>query len=89
MIDNNQTIYLSPSKLNLFQECPLKGKMLIPRPLDIEDIIKKVKKGKLITQEKIREILARKFKVKVTCPKLLLTFFYNFYFIFDVSNSVT
>ena len=45
-----------------------KGKMLIPRPLDIEDIIKKVKKGKLITQEKIREILAKRFKVKVTCP---------------------
>ena len=45
-----------------------KGKMLIPRPLDIDAIIRKVKKGRLITQEKIREILAKKFKVKVTCP---------------------
>jgi len=45
-----------------------KGKMLLPKPLDIEDIIRKVKKGKLITQEKIREILAKKFKAKVTCP---------------------
>ena len=45
-----------------------KGKMLIPKPLDVDAIIRKVKKGRLITQEEIREILAKKFKVKVTCP---------------------
>jgi len=44
-----------------------KGKMLIPKPLDIDAIIRKVKKGKLITQEKIREILTKRFKVRVTC----------------------
>ena len=45
-----------------------RGKMLIPKPLDVDAIIRKVKKGKLITQEKIREILTKRFKVKATCP---------------------
>jgi len=45
-----------------------KGKMLIPKPLDVEAVIKKVPRGKLITQQQIREMLATKFKVKVTCP---------------------
>jgi alkylated DNA nucleotide flippase Atl1 len=40
-----------------------KGKMLIPKPLDIDVLIRKVKKGKLITQEQIREKLAKDFKV--------------------------
>lgn len=45
-----------------------KGKMLIPKPLDINDLICKVKKGKLVTQAQIREKLAEEFKVNVTCP---------------------
>ena len=45
-----------------------KGKMLIPKPLDVDAIIRRVKKGNLITQEQIREQLAKKFKVNVTCP---------------------
>lgn len=45
-----------------------KGRMLIPKPLDIDTLIRKVKKGKLVTQEQIREKLARDFKVNVTCP---------------------
>ncbi|MCD6528066.1 MGMT family protein [bacterium] len=45
-----------------------KGKMLIPNPLDIKVLIGKVKKGKLITQEKIREKLTKKFKVNAACP---------------------
>jgi len=45
-----------------------KGKMLIPKPLDIDALIRKVKKGKLITQEQIRKKLAKKFMVRVTCP---------------------
>jgi len=44
------------------------GKMLIPKPLDVDALIRKVRKGKLITQSHIREKLARDFKVQVTCP---------------------
>lgn len=45
-----------------------KGKMLIPKPLDIDALIRKVKKRRLITQEQIREKLAKDFKTNVTCP---------------------
>jgi len=44
------------------------GKMLIPRPLDVDALIRKVKKGKLVTQALIRERLAKDFGVDVTCP---------------------
>jgi hypothetical protein len=44
------------------------GKMLIPSPLDVEALIRKVKKGKLVTQDEIRKRLAKDFKVDVTCP---------------------
>jgi len=44
------------------------GKMLIPRPLDVDALIRQVKRGELITQEQIREKLAKDFKVDVTCP---------------------
>ena len=45
-----------------------KGKLLVPKPLDVDALIRKIKKGKLITQEQIREKLARDFKVNATCP---------------------
>jgi len=44
-----------------------KGKMLIPKPLDIDALIRKVPEGKLITQSQIREKLAKDFKVNVAC----------------------
>ena len=44
------------------------GKMLIPRPLDVDALIRKVKKGKLVTQDQIRKRLAKDFNVNVTCP---------------------
>jgi len=44
------------------------GKMLIPRPLDVDALIRKVKKGKFVTQNQIRERLAKDFGVDVTCP---------------------
>lgn len=44
------------------------GKMLIPRPLNVDALIRKVKKGKLVTQSQIREKLAKDFKADVTCP---------------------
>ena len=44
------------------------GKMLIPRPLDVDALIRRVEKSKLITQAQLRERLARDFKVDFTCP---------------------
>ena len=45
-----------------------KGKMLIPKPLDVDALIQKVKKGKLVTQNQIREKLAKDYNVNCTCP---------------------
>lgn len=45
-----------------------RGKMLVPRPLDVDALIRKVKKGKLVTQAQIRERLAKDFHVDHACP---------------------
>ncbi len=45
-----------------------RGKMLIPRPLDVDALIRKVPRGKLVTQAQIRETLARACKADVACP---------------------
>jgi len=44
------------------------GEMLIPKPLDVDALIRRVEKGKLITQGQLRERLAGDFKVDFTCP---------------------
>ncbi len=44
------------------------GKMLIPRPLDLDALVRKVPKGKLVTQDQLREKLARDYNVCATCP---------------------
>ena len=43
-----------------------KGKILIPKALDIEQLINKTKKGELLTNDIIRETLAKKKKVQLT-----------------------
>ena len=43
-----------------------KGKILIPNALDIERLIKKTKKGELLTNDIIRETLAKEKKVLLT-----------------------
>lgn len=45
-----------------------RGKMLIPRPLDVDALIRRVKKGKLVTIGQIRERLARDHGADLTCP---------------------
>jgi len=45
-----------------------RGKMLIPKPLDVDALIRKVEEGKLITDKQIRERLARNFHADLTCP---------------------
>ena len=44
------------------------GTMLIPKPLDVDALIRKTKKGRLVTVSEIRARLARDNKVDVTCP---------------------
>jgi hypothetical protein len=44
------------------------GKMLIPRPLDVDAVIRRVRKGKLTRSVDIRERLALDNSVDVTCP---------------------
>lgn len=43
-------------------------KLLIPNPKDIDELMRKVKKGKLVTVDQIREKLAKKFHTDTTCP---------------------
>ena len=45
-----------------------KGMMLIARPLDVDALMKKVRKGKLTTVNHIRAKLASDHKVDFTCP---------------------
>ena len=44
------------------------GTMLIPKPLDVDALIRKTKKGKLVTVAEIRSRLARDNKADVACP---------------------
>ncbi|HEV8377419.1 MAG TPA: hypothetical protein VGP99_01110 [Tepidisphaeraceae bacterium] len=44
------------------------GKMLIPTPLMVDEIIRRVRRGRLITNGIIRATLAKKMRADVTCP---------------------
>ncbi len=44
------------------------GTIVIPAPKEVDKIMKKVPKGKLITINQIREILARKHNTTICCP---------------------
>ena len=41
---------------------------VVPRPLDVDYVMKKVPKGKLITVSEIRQELAKKYKTTICCP---------------------
>ena len=45
-----------------------KGRMLIPRPLDVDALIGEVREGNLVSVSQIRERLARDCEVDYTCP---------------------
>ena len=42
--------------------------MLIPKPLDVDALVRRVQRGKLATVDQIRERLARDFGADLTCP---------------------
>jgi hypothetical protein len=44
------------------------GMMVIPKPLDVDALIRKTKRGELVTVSEIRSRLARDNKVDVACP---------------------
>jgi len=44
------------------------GTCVIPAPIEVDEIMKKVPKGKLITINEIRQILAKKHKATIGCP---------------------
>ena len=45
-----------------------RGRMLIPKPLHVDALVRQVEKGKLATVEQIRERLARDAQADLTCP---------------------
>lgn len=44
------------------------GMMVIPAPFEVDEVMKKVPKGKLITINEIRQILAKEHNVNFCCP---------------------
>ena len=44
------------------------GTVAIPAPMEVNEIMKKVPKGKLITINEIRQIVAKKHKATIGCP---------------------
>ncbi|NIU38647.1 hypothetical protein GWN65_01360, partial [Candidatus Bathyarchaeota archaeon] len=44
------------------------GTVLIPAPMEVDEMMRKVPEGKLITINEIRSALARKHKASIGCP---------------------
>jgi alkylated DNA nucleotide flippase Atl1 len=44
------------------------GTVVIPKPLEVDAIMRKVPKGKLVTINQIREVVAKKHKATIGCP---------------------
>ena len=45
-----------------------RGRLLIPKPLDVDALMRQVEKGKLITVNQIRGRLAKDYGADLTCP---------------------
>ena len=45
-----------------------RGRMLVPKPLDVDALMRRIEKGKLATMDQIRERLAKDFHADLTCP---------------------
>ena len=63
-IQEPKVVTIPPKMRKRFGE----GTMLIPRPLDVDAMIRTVKRGSLVTQSQIRSALAGRFHADVTCP---------------------
>lgn len=45
-----------------------KGTMVIPAPMEVDEVMRRVPEGKLITIDRIRKILAQKHNATICCP---------------------
>ena len=63
--EDHSKIILVPPRM---QKSLGSGTMLIPKPLDVDAMIRKTKKGQLITSAEIRYRLARDNRVDTVCP---------------------
>ncbi|MCK4627312.1 MAG: MGMT family protein [Phycisphaerae bacterium] len=45
-----------------------RGTVVIPAPMEVDEIMRKVRKGKLITINQIRQILAQRHEASIACP---------------------
>ncbi|MFX0201637.1 MAG: MGMT family protein [Candidatus Hodarchaeota archaeon] len=45
-----------------------RGTVVIPAPLEVDALMRKVPKGKLVTINQIREVLAKKHNATISCP---------------------
>lgn len=63
--EDHSKIILVPSRM---QKSLGAGTMLIPKPLDVDALIRKTRKGQLITQAEIRSKLARDNRADTACP---------------------
>jgi alkylated DNA nucleotide flippase Atl1 len=44
------------------------GKLLIPTPREVDEVVRRVRRGKVLTLGRLREHLARKHGAETTCP---------------------
>lgn len=44
------------------------GTMVVPAPIEVDELMRRVPKGRVTTINQIREVLARKHRVNFTCP---------------------
>src|SRR4030066_2365312 len=62
--EHGKVVDIPPKMQNRFGT----GKMFIPKPLDINALINKIPKGKLVTVTQIREKLAKDAHANCSCP---------------------
>jgi len=67
-IQEPKIVNISPETTKGWRAKLGKGTMLIPRPLDVDAMIRRIPKGKLATVSTIREKPANDHNVDVTCP---------------------
>ena len=60
--------FYSPKEPKIVDNLKGRGKMLVPTPALVDEVIKKIPRGKLATDAQIRDYLAKKYGVVLTCP---------------------
>jgi hypothetical protein len=63
-----KVVPLPKNRMPMFAALPKSAKILIPHPSDVEALIRKVPRGKLVSQTELRGKLARDASADVACP---------------------